>query len=77
LSHRPKRRACTFLDGQPFITWDGYLTPCCLRPNPTVFNFGNVLTDGLKAVMQGEKYQSFITSMKEGKFPEICQGCTF
>ncbi len=25
-----------------FLTCDGYVTPCCIRQDPSVFNFGNI-----------------------------------
>ena len=70
------RISCDFPATMPFVTWDGYLTPCCLRPNKDIFNFGNLLTEGLEAILRGEKYQSFVTSLKEGNFPALCKGCT-
>jgi len=70
------RTTCDFPATMPFVTWDGYLTPCCLRPDMRIYNFGNVLKEELKTILESEKYQAFVKNSQEGSLPEICQGCT-
>lgn len=58
-----------------YITFDGYLTPCCLRMDPTVFNFGNILTQSLEEIQSSPTYTEFQRAFAERRSPEICGNC--
>lgn len=61
-----------------FITWQGFIAPCCAKPFPKVMNFGNVFeTDFLKCLNS----QEFIEFRKgfcrsKGSRPAFCDGCS-
>ena len=52
-----------------FITWDGYLTPCCFLP---MESFGNVLKSNVNDILRSKAYKSFLKGMKDH---EICKKC--
>jgi molybdenum cofactor biosynthesis enzyme MoaA len=63
------------LSQKVFITFDGYITPCCLRTEPGIFNFGNILTDDYGQVFGSEKYLGFIHGLTGGRPPALCTRC--
>ena len=58
-----------------FITAEGYITPCCLRPDPNVMNFGNINEKSFKEIWNSEKYVEFRKNMAEGRANPICDNC--
>lgn len=58
-----------------YITWDGYITPCCMLPCSNVFNFGNVLHEPFSKIWNNAKYQKFRKEISKGT-PAVCRGCT-
>jgi len=58
-----------------FITADGYVTPCCKRPDPRVFNFGNVFEQNFKVIWNSPQYMAFRQNLKNGKPPKVCIDC--
>ncbi len=70
-----KFRTCWWPNGGIYITYDGFITPCCLRMDPLVYNFGNIFKDSIDVIFNGEKYQGFRTSFREGRVPDVCANC--
>ena len=68
-------RKCWFLWQFPYITWDGYLTPCCNLPNPETHNFGNVLKHPFKELWNSDLYKQFRKSLKNNRPENICRSC--
>ncbi|MBN1409107.1 MAG: radical SAM protein [Calditrichaceae bacterium] len=58
-----------------YITWDGYLVPCCAKPFPKVKNFGNVFTNGLMPPLNSKEYIDFRNLSKQNITPDFCRGC--
>ena len=63
------------LSQKAFITHDGWVTPCCLRPDPSVYNFGNILQQSYEEIFASQKYQDFVISLIEEKPQAICLRC--
>lgn len=59
----------------PYITWDGFVVPCCARPYPKEFNFGNVFETSFRKIWNSRQYREFRRLLKTGKAPKICTGC--
>jgi len=57
-----------------YITWDGYVTPCCMR-DAELFHFGNIFESDFKTIWNSGKFQSFRLALKTRKIPFICQSC--
>ncbi len=58
-----------------FITHDGWVTPCCLRPDSSVYNFGNLLNQTYDEIFASQKYNNFVLSLIEEKPKDICLRC--
>jgi radical SAM protein with 4Fe4S-binding SPASM domain len=58
-----------------FITVDGFITPCCIRMDPEVFNFGNIFEEPFKEIWNGIKYQKFREAMIKNLSNPICDNC--
>ena len=50
---------CQAIYNTLYITWDGFVTPCCHLENPKLINFGNVLETPFNEIWNGEKYRAF------------------
>lgn len=73
--HVPKHpRFCNWLVLYTFITADGFVTPCCLRPNPRIFNLGNVFETPFRKIWRGRKYLELRLSSVLNR-SEICYKC--
>lgn len=58
-----------------FITVDGYITPCCIRMNPEVFNFGNIYNISFHEIWNGEHYIYFRDANISNKKNLVCDNC--
>ena len=72
-----------------FIGWDREVSPCCKlgHNTPTIlrdvtllrnlrFSFANVCKTDLDRITSGEEYFHFMHTMKSGRIPSQCDGCT-
>ncbi len=59
----------------PYITVEGYVTPCCMITDPAVLNFGNVYEDSLADIWNGDRFVSFRADFSKGKVPSVCKTC--
>lgn len=57
-----------------YITWDGFVSPCCI---PSTYFCGNVFEEPFKKIWNNEKYHSFRRQMKSARFPYQCINCSF
>ncbi len=58
-----------------FITVDGFITPCCIRMDPDVINFGNIFQESFEKIWNGEKYQNFRKTIIKNLANQICDNC--
>ncbi|MBS3075015.1 radical SAM protein [Candidatus Pacearchaeota archaeon] len=58
-----------------YITWNGYVTPCCKILNYRKPCFGNILKEDFWKIWNGENYQSYRKLLRERKAPLACNGC--
>ncbi|MFC2173350.1 SPASM domain-containing protein, partial [Acidobacteriota bacterium] len=58
------------------VEWDGTVKPCCYV-YPWKHSFGNILTQDVKAVWNGESYRNARRFIRSGKSPDdgICCFC--
>ena len=57
------------------ITFDGYVTPCCVVDNPKILNMGNVFEENFQTIWNNERYRSFRKHFLLEKIPSVCQQC--
>ncbi|WP_316977638.1 radical SAM protein [Shumkonia mesophila] len=58
----------------PFITAEGYVTPCCTIADPSTINFGNILKEDFQAIWHSESYTAFRDRFYRDR-PFICTVC--
>lgn len=70
-----RKMKCSWCFSKCFITVDGYVTPCCIRMNSDVFNFGNIFNEPFSNIWNGEKMREFRLSMLKDGLNPICDQC--
>jgi len=65
---------CTYPWDGPFVTVDGYVTPCCTLNDSQVINFGNLKDESLSTILNNDKYRAFRRDFST-RCPEVCRGC--
>jgi MoaA/NifB/PqqE/SkfB family radical SAM enzyme len=66
---------CPFPWNHFYITWDGFLVPCCAKPFPKEKHFGNVFEAGLVNCVNAEGFMRFRDLSNRGTTPEFCLRC--
>lgn len=60
-----------------YISWNGYVSPCCIRPNYEEFNFGNVFKRNISYIWNSPEYVAFREKLNVGEVPDLCKGCSY
>lgn len=66
---------CPFPWNHFYVTWDGYLVPCCAKPFPKEKQFGNVFRAGLMTCVNANGFIQFREMSRRGEAPEFCVRC--
>jgi radical SAM protein with 4Fe4S-binding SPASM domain len=66
---------CPFPWNHFYITWDGFLVPCCAKPFPKEKHFGNVFESGLVNCVNDAGVMEFRELSNKGITPEFCLRC--
>jgi len=72
---------CGFPWKRNFVTYDGYLHPCCYttqtgdRASQNLRSFGNLTTQSFEEIWNGDAYADFRRKMQEGVLPHACEHC--
>lgn len=75
LDSSPRKSKCFWPFYAVYISVDGYVTPCCIRMNPEVFNFGNIYQQKFADIWNSEKYKSFREANLNNKPNIVCDNC--
>lgn len=59
-----------------FITWQGFIAPCCAKPFPKIMNFGNVFEEDFLECLNSPAFMEFRKGFGNGGRPEFCAGCS-
>ncbi len=59
-----------------YITWNGYVTPCCKILDYRKPYFGNILKEDLWKIWNGKNYQIFRKLLRKRIAPVPCRGCS-
>lgn len=70
----PSSEICRAPWESPYITIDGFLTPCCRITDPLVINFGNLLTTPFQEIWHGPKAEQWRKKFLQAS-PPVCAGC--
>jgi len=66
---------CSLVYNHFYITWDGFLVPCCAKPFPKELNFGNVFQDSLHECIHNYQNSEFRADWDNSIVPEFCYRC--
>ena len=71
----PRKGQCYWCFSSAFITCDGYVTPCCVRPNPEMIHFGNLKNASFREIWNGPKMREFRLSHLNNHPNPVCDYC--
>ena len=72
---------CDFPWKRNFVTYDGYVHPCCFttqsgdRLAHNRLSFGNLVEHSFEEIWQGKMYSKFRKKMQQGILPKACERC--
>jgi radical SAM protein with 4Fe4S-binding SPASM domain len=59
-----------------YISYEGYMMPCCMVATPDRMNFGKVTEHSLRSVWDGPEYTAFREQLNSETPPDICRSCS-
>jgi MoaA/NifB/PqqE/SkfB family radical SAM enzyme len=59
-----------------YISFQGYMMPCCMVATPELVNFGLAGPGNLEEVWNGSGYQEFRYQLSSPQPPEMCKMCS-
>jgi MoaA/NifB/PqqE/SkfB family radical SAM enzyme len=74
-------KSCDFPWKRNFVSYDGYVHPCCYttqtgdRASQNQRSFGNLINSSFKEIWKGKTYSPFRNKMKAGIMPRACEHC--
>lgn len=71
----PRKGDCYWTFSSVFITCDGFVTPCCVRPNPAMISFGNLQEQTFEAIWNGTKMRAFRKTHVRNLPNPVCDRC--
>ena len=72
---KKRKMTCRWPFDYCFITVDGFVTPCCIRSNPDIINFGNIYKEDFKTIWNGKKYREFRRTFIKNLPNSVCDCC--
>jgi radical SAM protein with 4Fe4S-binding SPASM domain len=73
--HVPGRMRCDWPWREAYVAYDGQAMPCCMVATPDRQQLGNMVSDGVAAVWNGDAYQRFRERLASSDPPPVCAGC--
>jgi radical SAM protein with 4Fe4S-binding SPASM domain len=70
------RQRCDWPWTGAYISYEGYMMPCCMVSTPDRLNFGKVSEHALPAIWDGDEYNNFRDQLDSQNPPEICRSCS-
>jgi MoaA/NifB/PqqE/SkfB family radical SAM enzyme len=68
--------SCTFPWDPLYVTWDGFLVPCCAKPFPKRMHFGNLLERSIHDILGSAQLKNFRDELVNSpKGPSFCSKC--
>jgi MoaA/NifB/PqqE/SkfB family radical SAM enzyme len=72
----PGQDRCNWPWTGAYISFQGYMMPCCMVATPELVNFGLAGPGNLEAVWNGSGYQEFRQQLSSSQPPEMCKMCS-
>ena len=76
LSYGSGFSSCIYPWNYFYISWDGFLPPCCAKPFPKEMTLGNVFKYGLKESLNSKEFQDFRDLSLKNLTPDFCKKCS-
>ncbi len=70
------RQRCDWPWTGAYISYQGYMMPCCMVATPDRINFGKVTERTLTSVWDGPEYSAFREQLDSDSPPDICRSCS-
>lgn len=70
-------RNCPFPWTHFYISWNGNIPPCCAKPFPKQFHFGNIFDIPLTQILNTSTYRHFRRLWQQDQTPSFCNKCHF
>ncbi len=58
-----------------YVTYDGYVTPCCNLADPRDINLGNLFEESFNEIWNSPKLRDFRSRLASNNPPEVCKTC--
>lgn len=72
---QPGFQKCSFPWKDFYVSWDGFLVPCCAKPFPKLLHFGNVFDNGLMRCVNSPAFRKFRKQWYANDTPGFCKCC--
>ena len=70
-------KKCFFPWTHFYVTFDGYITPCCAKPFPKEKNFGNLKDLNLIDILNSNEFINWRELWFKNITPEFCNKCHY
>lgn len=68
---------CNFPWSHFYVSWDGYIPPCCAKPFPKELHFGDLKQISLMEGLNSPDFKHFRKQWQKNETPEFCKNCHF
>ena len=72
----PGRKRCDWPWSGAYISYEGYIMPCCMVSTPDRMNFGRVADRTLVNAWESPEYNRFREQLDSENPPDICKSCS-
>jgi len=67
---------CDLAWSAPYVTVNGFITPCCYASDPNIWNMGNIFETSFESIWNNKKFRSVRKTLLDGGSPlAICATC--
>ncbi len=73
---KPGRERCDWPWTGAYISFQGYMMPCCMVSTPELIHFGLATKDNLEEIWNGEEYQKFRRQLSFDNPHPMCASCS-
>jgi|WetSurMetagenome_2_1015567.scaffolds.fasta_scaffold112907_2 MoaA/NifB/PqqE/SkfB family radical SAM enzyme len=70
-------KKCPFPWTHFYISWNGFMPPCCAKPFPKELNFGNAFENEIVSILNNNSYRTFRRKWFRNETPAFCEKCHF
>lgn len=70
-------KKCPFPWSHFYISWNGFVPPCCAKPFPKEMNFGSAFDNKFIDILNNDMYRKFRKLWYANKTPKFCEKCHY